>query len=320
MAKRVARRAVEAPPGVECDLVFVDPETVVLPDDERAALPLDEHHVDAIRAIGVVEPVVARRRGGEIHVIDGRLRTRWLREANRRNAADGRPTLLLPVVFRERGADDAEEVAIALNEIRLAGDSAMAKAQKAQRLRDGGWTLHRIGRAYGVSYVTVFHWTLLLKLIPELQAAVDRGDLEWNVARKLARLPAAEQAGAVERVRRDCAAARRERCAGVEAEDAADWHSDARAGVIQRDVKPAKGANGTPPGAASDARGRRNWTFYYRTGNRLRDLSKFVVQIDREALPPSFAMVLLWLLHDEGTTTEALVQAFPRLAPMFQAP
>lgn len=279
-------------------LIFLDAEDVVIIEDEKAPLydervtaPIEQAHVDNVRHLGVIEPAVGRRNGDTIEIVAGKARVRWCREASRLNRLAGHPPIKLPVILRPMDDRTALEVAASENAIRVA-DTPMAKARKAQRLIGRGFSRMEVGRIFGVGDSAICQWVALLRLTPDLQAAVDLGEIRADVARKLTLLPQSEQAGAVEAITAECEGRSHQR-------------------------KPAAGANGVRAGKPPRRPASRE---YFRTGDRARDLARYWVQVDRQCLDARFGVLLLYLSHDPETGPADVVKVFPGLASFFASP
>lgn len=156
--------------------------------DERNQLPIREEMVLNIMALGVKQSVTVRKDGERALVVDGRQRVRHAREANKRLAAQGEPTVLVPARV-ERGSDDLmDQVAVSLNEQRQQ-DPLMAKARRAKRMLDrNGEDVAAVAVAFGVSQQTIRNWQRLLDTSPKVQKAVEAGQLSPTAATKLSGL------------------------------------------------------------------------------------------------------------------------------------
>jgi ParB family chromosome partitioning protein len=189
---------------------FFDPADVLIVDDptdplfdERHARSIEEADILNVLAFGVLQPVLAQRRGRVPVVIDGRQRVRWARLANERLRAQGQHPIKIPIVFRHvEDASEAISVAVSCNEIRD-DDDVLTRARKAARLRSRGRTLKEIGLAFGVTDSCVKNWLSLLELPEGAQRAVVDGDVRMADAVGLRLLPAAQQAAALETLRRE---------------------------------------------------------------------------------------------------------------------
>lgn len=167
------------------DLVLITEKTDPL-YDARVELPIDEAMVLNIMAVGVLEPVIVRKRENEPIVIDGRRRVKHAREANRRLAKAGKETVMVPTIVRRGDEADAYTVTVSANEFRHQ-DERREKARKAQRLAQLGRSEGDIAVAMGVSVPTV---QKLLVLDPKRAATVKkaRGPSPRPPAAKVRRL------------------------------------------------------------------------------------------------------------------------------------
>jgi ParB family transcriptional regulator, chromosome partitioning protein len=169
--------------------------------DERAAMPLSEHFVASIMEHGILEPVLIRKNGPLFEVLDGRQRVRGAVEANRRfSEAGSDKVVLVPVVSRRDDDVDAAKVMIAANEIRQA-DTPLVRARKAQRLMNFGATLPEVARQFGITVDTLNENLRLLETAPEVQDAVEKGEVPATAASAVASLPREEQKAAMVSIR-----------------------------------------------------------------------------------------------------------------------
>lgn len=163
--------------------------------DPRINDPIDEKMVLNIKAYGVFEPVLTQKLpDGRVVVLDGRQRVRCAREANRRLKAEGAEVMRIPVANPKRGdLATATGIMISSNEIRR-DDSMAVKAAKAQKLHNQfGRTVEEIAVMFGVSNVTIYSWLKLEDAAPEVQKAIEDGELSTSAGVKLATLPQAVQ-------------------------------------------------------------------------------------------------------------------------------
>lgn len=166
--------------------------------DERIKWALEENTVLDMMCRGVKVPIEVTKDGDKAIVVDGRRRTMHAREANKRLAAKGAPTLrirVLPPVSGE--ARDLLGSMVALNEHRE-DDSPLNRAKKAKRLLEYGHTETEIAVICKVTPQAVRNWLNLLSLDPSVQKAVERGDLAASAAVELKDLPKAEQKESLE--------------------------------------------------------------------------------------------------------------------------
>jgi ParB family chromosome partitioning protein len=193
----MSKTAIDAKRGTH---FLVEPESLMLVTDTDDALydprvenAVSEEMVASILSHGVIEPVIIRKNGMRLEVIDGRQRVKNAIEANKRLKKDGAPTLAIPAILRREDDADAFEISVMLNEIREQ-DGILVKAEKAKRLLDMGRTEKDIAQAFGVTGVAVRTWLRVLDLSAAVKAAVKRGDISASEAvKELADLPREEQ-------------------------------------------------------------------------------------------------------------------------------
>jgi len=254
-------------------MIYAAPETLVIISDTadplydpRAELPIRDSDVRNVARHGVIEPIVGRRRGDKVVVLDGRQRVRWAREVNRELRARGSELIKVPVVIRVT-EDDGEflELATSANEVRI-DDSPLARARKAHRLAKLGRPLGAIALAFGVSKAAVQSWWRLLELAPEVQRAVAEERIRaTDAVQTVGKLPIEKQAEAVREL------------------EQARPTSKARGGARRGRPRPGGGRGMV-------------W--------RLQALTKFLAS-NPEAVPRAFTTVLLWVLK-EATDRELL--------------
>lgn len=178
---------------------LIEPEKLVIVTDEkhplydeRIKLPIDENLVLSIMAHGVKLPVIGRKNGDAIEVVDGRQRVRAAVEANKRllKRADEQVRVKLHL---ERGSDaDVFGVTVLANEFRH-GDDMLTKAKKASRLIAMGKSDAEVVTLYGITTQTLSAWLRLLEAAPSVQKAVASGEVSASAAAALAKLPREEQ-------------------------------------------------------------------------------------------------------------------------------
>ena len=108
------------------DLTVIGHDTEDGPDhplyDERVKLPIDDAMVMNIASLGVREPIIVRKNGDAVEVVDGRRRVLHARVANELLAKKGEPLITVPAMLAKGDACLMEQVAISLNEIRVQAD------------------------------------------------------------------------------------------------------------------------------------------------------------------------------------------------------
>lgn len=187
-------------------MTLVEPDQLTLIEDEahplydpRVKLPLDEGMVRNIMAYGVKLPVIVRKNGSFLEVVDGRQRVKNAIEANRRLAKEGKEEMKIRIIS-ERGTDDEMfGVLISTNENRQ-GDSPMTRAKKAAKFLAMGKTEAEVAVAFGMTNSETKQLLGLLECATPVQKAVEAG-LSVSAAYKLSKLPREEQVEALEAVK-----------------------------------------------------------------------------------------------------------------------
>lgn len=182
------------------DTLLFEPETLkVITDtkhplyDARVERPVDEAMVLSIMSLGIIEPLVITRTGGDdVYVLDGRQRRLNAIEANKRLRKQGAEPVVCPCVWR-RGEDaKLYEVLVAANEVR-SGDSLLERAKKMEHLRSLGRDDAQVAVAFGCTVATVRNSLALLECSPVVRKAVESGQVTATIATQLSKLPREEQ-------------------------------------------------------------------------------------------------------------------------------
>jgi len=135
-----------------------------------------EELAQSIRANGVIQPIVARRREGTFEIIAGERRWRAAQRAGIHK---------VPVVVREVPDDKLLEVALIEN-IQREDLNAVEEARAYQRLAaEFHMTQEQIAAAVGKDRSTIANVLRLLKLPEDVVAQLSRGDLTMGHARAL---------------------------------------------------------------------------------------------------------------------------------------
>ncbi|MFW6020521.1 MAG: ParB/RepB/Spo0J family partition protein [Guyparkeria sp.] len=186
-AERPAEQAGAQLRELAVDLIRPNPFQPRTRFDEAALTEL----ADSIRAQGVIQPVVVRRRSGEYELIAGERRWRAAQKAGLDH---------IPAVVRE--IDDNQAAAMALIENLQREDlDAIEQAQAMQRLvREFELTHQQVADVLGVSRPAVSNALRLLDLAAPVQKLLRERRIEAGHARSLAALPKKEQAGIAEKV------------------------------------------------------------------------------------------------------------------------
>ncbi len=137
----------------------------------------------SIRASGIVQPILVRRRGERYQIIAGERRWR---------AAQALGLASVPVTLRE--APDGQLLELALVEnVQREDLSPLEEAQAFQRLQaELGLTQEEIARRVGRDRTTIANTLRLLRLPRELRELVGRGALDAGHARALLALEATD--------------------------------------------------------------------------------------------------------------------------------
>lgn len=151
-----------------------------------------EQLAESIRQQGLMQPLVVRHRSGDDYEIIAGER-RW-------RAAQLAGLQRVPVLIKQ--VDDETTLALALIEnIQRENLNAMEEAIALTRLQDEfGLGQQQVATAVGKSRTTVANLMRLVKLSPEVQELLLRGDLEMGHARALLGLEGNDQLTAARRV------------------------------------------------------------------------------------------------------------------------
>lgn len=148
------------------DLVWFEPEDLVIPDDpahplydERATLEPSRALIDNIKTYGIIQPVVVRFNPAidKTEIISGRQRVKAARIAKSEQAKAGEVTVRVPAIIKKHEDRQSVGIMVSENEQRRA-DTVVTKARKAARMVDMGCSVSDIATAFGVSMKTVYGW------------------------------------------------------------------------------------------------------------------------------------------------------------------
>lgn len=183
------------------NLLMFDPEALTLVTDEssplydeRVHLPIDERMVLNIMAVGVIQPISVKKNAetGATEVVTGRQRVKNAREANKRLAARGDPTIKVPATVQRADAVTLAGHVVSENEIRTA-DTPMGRAHKMAGLLSRGRTEADLALLFGCTPATVKSTLALLDCCAAVRNAVEAGKIGVGHALKLAKLESGEQ-------------------------------------------------------------------------------------------------------------------------------
>jgi ParB family chromosome partitioning protein len=154
---------------------------------------IDERFVLNVMALGVIEPIIVRRRpDGRLEVIEGRRRVRAAREANTRLTARGEDPIRVPVVLRTGSDADMFAVAFSGNEF-FRGNTVMTRAWLAREYLNKGRTPEDAAVRFAVDVATIKNWIALLETDSRVQSAVAGGEIGLTGALEIGRLPMDQQ-------------------------------------------------------------------------------------------------------------------------------
>lgn len=173
----------------------------ILYDAERINLPLDEDLVENIDFLGkVLEPVGVRKNGDQAEIIFGSMRTRAVREVNKRRRAAGRKDFIrLPA--RIDRADESQLIARMYSEnAQRRVDAPMARARHINRYLEQGNSAESAKKIFRLSVQSIKAQLALLDLDKSVQKMVDRGELPATAAATLSGLTRDEQKAAAEKL------------------------------------------------------------------------------------------------------------------------
>lgn len=199
--------------GARSNVFHVDPKAVVLVGldtahkagehvlfDDRALEQIERPFIEGIKAIGVLEPVLVRKSGGNMEVVFGRKRTLALRIANAELIAEGKEPHKLPILPERKGTSDLEllQKLILENEARR----ETSPMQKALRLQD--WFARKSATGtegtdseaavvFCTTATTIRNWKKLLALDAKVQSAILQGKISANAAADLSDLEPKKQ-------------------------------------------------------------------------------------------------------------------------------
>lgn len=161
-------------------------------DPERLERPLNPSAVIDVLYHGITLPVVCRRNGELVEIVDGKTRVRWARTAN---AAYG-SSVMVPVIFVRGTDDEIRRLVVTLNELRES-DPPTVKAAKAERMRAAGMDEAVIAASFGIKVPMLRRWRNLGELAEPVARMVDAGELSVSDATlKVAKIPREKQEAA----------------------------------------------------------------------------------------------------------------------------
>lgn len=156
----------------------------LVPNPSQPRVQMDDARLDdlaqSIRANGVIQPIIVRKKGEEYEIVAGERRWRASQRAG---------LLKVPVAVREVPDDKLLEVALIEN-IQRENLSPIEEAQAYRRLTDElQLSQEQIAGQVGKDRATVANYMRLLRLPAEVRTALNEGALMMGHARALLSLP-----------------------------------------------------------------------------------------------------------------------------------
>ena len=152
---------------------------------------LQEELVASIKENGILQPLIVRRHGTGYRIVAGERRWR---------AAQAAGLAKIPAMVRELSDTRALELALVEN-LQRADLSPIEEASAYQQLlTEHGLTQEQVAKRVGKARASITNSLRLLKLAPEIQAALDRGELTAGHAKALLGLEGAAQRRLFQRI------------------------------------------------------------------------------------------------------------------------
>jgi hypothetical protein len=164
--------------GLDCE---VTDENRVLADPDRIDLLVTREAAQDVLDRGIDTPIKVRKRGNVHEVVYGRQRVRTARVAWDVEEKDGIPEAertLVPATFAPDGLTDLDLRRMVVGEnLARQNEDVVSAARKAQSLLDLGDKKGTVAELCRVSEKTLRDWLKLVKLHPDVQEMVRRGEV-----------------------------------------------------------------------------------------------------------------------------------------------
>lgn len=171
-------------------------------DHESNAFAAEQYteYINYMRLNGIDKPIIFRRDGDRILVVEGRTTTRvarvvaplWEQDRKAEGVKGEAAKLRIPAVVRRGTADELFCTVRATNRRRPGSESPVGDAQAMARLVNGGATKEQAAVRLGLPPARAKQLLAFLSLHPKIQRRVGV-DVSLDAATKLAKLPQAEQ-------------------------------------------------------------------------------------------------------------------------------
>lgn len=166
--------------------ILPEPENItmdvrMLPKDFPSTPPSPKM-IESIREFGVLEPIVMRREGTKLKLINGRRRILAARAAEVKR---------VPVRIFSKNWEDDRIMALLLNEQRA--NNPVAELNAVEELLDQGYEESDICLETGLKHNRIKSLLRLRNLIPPIREAFESGRIKFTVADNVSKLPNLQQ-------------------------------------------------------------------------------------------------------------------------------
>jgi ParB family transcriptional regulator, chromosome partitioning protein len=156
--------------------------------DERIYYPIKPEFEANVRGMGVIVPVILKRDGERLIVVDGRQRVRAARLVNAKRKEIGEAPAKIPVRVRPAETSQLMGMSIVTNEHRT-DDDVLVKSFKTLRAMQQTNDEAAVAEMFSVTTATVRNRMKIAEAAPELHDALRRGLLTATAALEIARVP-----------------------------------------------------------------------------------------------------------------------------------
>ena len=148
---------------------------------EQVPKQSDEFLRDSIKNVGMKEPLTVLKFGEGYLLVDGYRRYRALQDLHSIRELPGSIDLnSLPAIVHE---DGSPEVLRYMLDIRQDLSYSLQAIYIKKLLEDHGKTKKEIAQLYGISPASIENWLVILKCIPEVQKAIDKGQFPMSAGK-----------------------------------------------------------------------------------------------------------------------------------------
>jgi len=195
-------QAIDAP---RSNIFWIDPDDVILVGkdikcshehelyDPRVHDDPDPAMVKNIIRVGVKKPILVRKVGDDIQVVDGRRRVINCREANIELAIDKKEEKRVPCMLEKGKDDELFETMIAANCFSKTPSPEQNAKMLKRFLAFPDKTEKDAAEVFGVDIKTIGNWKKMENLAPEVIEAIEKKEISATAASQLVRLPPKKQ-------------------------------------------------------------------------------------------------------------------------------